>query len=206
MIKASQIISLVEEFSIVKIGRSRRIDVCINPASVSEILMELKEGTRTREFREEPNLRFVLDFKSSDLTAWVAYEAVHADIFPYLTPHIGGKLFTKQRVVDLYGMTPVDDLKEMNIGKSLDRLYLLINNYTIELGSLCLGSVLHNLVLHRDLERIKKIVFLLQRGARSNLKLIINNLDDDGKTPYSLALQTGYQEIADCLKKFGGRE
>jgi hypothetical protein len=207
MITTKNILSVLEELSSLKIRRAR-VDVSINPSSVSEVLRDLKEKTRTREFKENPNIRFVLDFETNDIIAGIAYEVVHVDLFPYVKPNIGGKLFTKDRAVDLtcYGMvSPIDDLKEMDIGKSIDRLYSLVSDYTIEVGSICLASTLHSLVLHRDLERIKKVMSLLQRGP-TDIKRVINDTDDDNKTPYSLAIGLGYQDIADYLKKFGSRE
>jgi hypothetical protein len=61
-------IQVLEAIDFVKSKRDKvPVLVSIDPGTLSRALIELKDDVRTPEFREEPSLRFSLDFVREEL-------------------------------------------------------------------------------------------------------------------------------------------
>ena len=209
MITAKEILSLLEEVDIVKTSYNTEISLSINPASVSVALRELKDVTRTSVFKEDPCLRFLLDFKTGDLLVWVGYQAVHADVQRYSSNEaLGGFLYIDTREVAMLdkGVSILYIKPEnIDISKAVNHLCQFLHNYDVgEIScTTYLSALLLSLAARGDLQRIKKVVSLVGRFYESP-EGFINVSDYKRRTPYYLAIQYGHQEVADYLKRLGG--
>jgi hypothetical protein len=83
MITSQQILTLLEEVIYRKISSIWKKDIMSVSTNVrhwSSAMIDLKEFTRTEEFREDPKLRFVYHLPTGDSYTWCAYQATHTDI------------------------------------------------------------------------------------------------------------------------------
>ena len=202
---------LIEALSIVRTRRwNKPLALSINPSSISEVMRDLKDdiqslGREARQFRTRGELRFYLDLISDDLFVWNAYNAAHNDAVEIEKGIAGilelgsGKVYFWSRGINI----SVRDFEKMDIEKGFDRMLRLFSEFRVVYGTDPLGGALHYFVKHGDLKRVKAVGDLVLSPQMRDS--IINYLDTEGKTPYSVARQMGQDKIADYLKSVGGR-
>lgn len=83
MIVASQIISLIEEVIYrpsPSFWSSESMPVSDDASTWSQSMRDLQDFTRTRDFQQEPRLRFTLYLPKNEVLAWCAFQATHTDM------------------------------------------------------------------------------------------------------------------------------
>jgi hypothetical protein len=83
MIASRQILDLFEEViyrKVSSIWKNNEMPVSNNASHWSHSMIDLKEFTRTREFRKESRLRFILYLPTLESYVWCAYQATHMEM------------------------------------------------------------------------------------------------------------------------------
>jgi hypothetical protein len=81
MITAPQIITFLEEVTYKKDSCGNPMPVSCNISHWSKSISNLKEFTRTKEFKEFPWLRFFVYLPDTANYTWCAYQSTHTEVF-----------------------------------------------------------------------------------------------------------------------------